>query len=121
MASEPCQILVIEDYVPLGHFIKRALDGAGWAVVGPITEYAAAMVAARQLPLSLVVMDRMLQDQETFTIADAVTGRGIPCLMISGYPRATLPQRFQDLPFLAKPFTMEALFDAVRVAVRGGS
>ena len=62
----------------------------------------------------------MLGGEETLAIADALAERGIPCLLISGYSRSTLPERFQDLPFLEKPFTMDTLLDAVR-AVVGGS
>jgi hypothetical protein len=39
---------------------------------------------------------------------------------MSGYPRSTLPERFRESAFLEKPFTMDALLDAVR-AVAGGS
>jgi DNA-binding NtrC family response regulator len=120
MAEDSRQILVVEDHAPLGYFIKWALDGAGWAVVGPIAAHRAAMDAARRLPLALVVIDRMLQEKETFAIAEAAIERGIPCLLMSGHPHSTMPERFQDLPFLEKPFTMKALFDAVQAALSGG-
>ena len=114
------RILVVEDHRPLGRFITAALATAGCAVVGPVTDRASALDAARHLPLDLAVMDRMLGGEETLAIADALAERDIPFLLMSGYPRSTLPERFRGSPFLEKPFTMNTLLDAVR-AVVGGS
>src|SRR6266851_3781563 len=114
MVTPILRILVIEDHPPLGRFITAALVTAGCAVVGPVTDPVAALDAARRLPLDLALMDRMLGDEETLAIADALAERGIPCILMSGYPRSTLPARFQDSPFLEKPFTMDTLLDAVR-------
>jgi DNA-binding response OmpR family regulator len=120
MAGSSLRILVIEDHLPLGRFITAALATAGCAVVGPVTDHASALDAARHLPLDLALMDRMLRGEETLAIADTLAERGIPCLWMSGYPRSTLPERFRESAFLEKPFTMDALLDAVR-AVAGGS
>jgi DNA-binding response OmpR family regulator len=117
MATASLRILVIEDHPPLGRFITAALATAGWAVVGPVTDHVSALDAARRQPLDLAVMDRMLGGEETLAIADALAERGIPCLLMSGYSRSTLPERFQDSAFLEKPFTMDTLLDAVRAVV----
>ena len=117
MAAAALRILVIEDHPPLGRFITAALSSPGWTVVGLVIDHASALDAVRRLPLDLVLMDRMLRGEETLVIADALAERGIPCLLMSGYPRTTLPERFRDVPFLEKPFTMDALVSAVRAAV----
>src|SRR4051794_4619360 len=117
MTASPSRILVVEDHPPLGRFIAMALESAGWMVVGPITDHASALQAARSQPLDLALMDRMLQGVETLAIADLLAERSIPCLLMSGYPRSTLPERFQDRPFLEKPFSMVALLDAVRAVM----
>lgn len=123
MNASNLRIMVIEDHPPLGRFIAAALEAAGWAVVGPIVDHASArdaLDAAPRQPLDLVLMDRMLGGTETFAIADALAGRAIPFLLMSGYPRSSLPERFRDGPFLEKPFTMETLLDAVRALAGGG-
>jgi DNA-binding response OmpR family regulator len=119
MIAATLRILVIEDHTALGRFITAALETAGWSVVGPIGDHAAALEAARSHPIDLALMDRMLQGTETLTIADVLSERAIPFLLMSGHPRSTLPERFRDGPFLEKPFTMDRLLDAVRVAVGG--
>ena len=119
MAAAGLRILVIEDHPALGRFVAAALAGAGWAVLGPLGDHASAMEAARHEPVDVAVTDRLVQGNETFAIADALAERGVRCVIMSGYPRSTLPERFQDLPFLEKPFTMDALIEAVRAAAIG--
>lgn len=116
MAEAVLRVLVVEDHIGLGRFIGAALDVAGWVAIGPVTEHAAAIDAAQRLPCDLVLLDRMLQGEETLAIAVAASERGLPCLLMSGYPRSTLPGRLRALPFLEKPFTMDALIAAVRAA-----
>jgi len=119
MAAATFRILVIEDNPALGRFISVALEAAGWAVFGPAADRASAMDEARRLPLDLALIDRLLHGEDTLAIADTLTERGIPCIFISGYPRSTLPERFREVPFLEKPFTMAALLAAVRAALGG--
>src|SRR6266702_482561 len=106
------RVLVVEDHAALARFIADTLQAAGWEVAGPVADAEAAIDAAQRLALDLVVMDRSLRGEEAFGIADAASERGIPCLLVSGYQRATLPDRFRDHPVLEKPFTMEALLTA---------
>jgi DNA-binding response OmpR family regulator len=101
------RILIVEDHPALGLFIAATLKTGGWMVVGPVTDFEAAMDSARRLPLDLALMDRLLRGKETLPVADVLAERGIPCVLIRGYPRSTLPARFRDYPFLEKPFTID--------------
>lgn len=118
MPEPALRILLVEDHGPLGRLIASALLKAGWVVSGPLADPGEALAAAHQLPLDVAVLDRRLAGEESFDIADALAQRGIPCVLISGYPRATLPVRFRTLPFLEKPFALEALLAAVRSALQ---
>ena len=113
MAETALRILVVEDHAALGRFIAEVLAGAGYSVVGPLANQAAALEAVARDPFDLVVIDRRLRGEETSALGDALAARGISCLLISGFPRSALPERFRDLPFLEKPFTMEQLVAAV--------
>jgi DNA-binding response OmpR family regulator len=108
------RILIVEDHAALARFIGAAVATAGWAVVGPFPDHASAMDAARRVPLDLAVLDRLLAGEETFAILDVLVERGVGCVLISGYPRDGLPKRYRALPFLLKPFTMDALLAALR-------
>lgn len=100
----------------MGRFITAALTGAGWSVLGPATDCASALAAVRGEQFDIAILDRMLRGDDALAIADAVIARGAPCLLISGHPRSSLPARFYDLPFLEKPFTMDALLAALAAA-----
>jgi DNA-binding response OmpR family regulator len=118
MTDSGRRILVIEDHPALGRFIAATLSKAGWAVVGPVADRAAAIEAARGGRLDFAVMDCVLQNGDTFDVADQLAQRGVRLLLMSGFSRASLPYRFRDVPFLEKPFSMDALLDAVREAAQ---
>ena len=75
------------------------------------------MAATRSEAFDLIVMDRSLRGEDVLAIADVAAERGIPCLLVSGYQRSTLPARFKDHRFLEKPFTMDELLGAVRAVI----
>lgn len=102
MPDTALRVLVIEDSAALGRFVAAALVNAGWVVLGPFADHGSALAAARHLPLDLALIDRMLRGEEVFAIAAVLAERGIPCLLMSGYSRSTLPERFRDLPFLER-------------------
>jgi DNA-binding response OmpR family regulator len=108
------RILVVEDHPPLGVFIKKSLENAGYVGLGPALSYAEAMETAQNLQFDLAIIDLLLEGEEASNIADRVVERGIPCIFMSGHPRSRLPERFRDFPFLRKPFAMDALVNAVR-------
>ena len=120
MAEPRLRILVVEDHDPLRRLLAAALANAGCRVSEAPGGMVAALDAARRWPFDLAVLDRSIGGGDAFSIVDALAERGIPCVLVSGYPRSSLPERFQDLPFLEKPFTMEALVAAVREASRTG-
>ena len=120
MPEAASRILVIEDHGALGRFIAATLTSAGWTVIGPVDNLASAIDAVRRDRFAVAVLDRMLRGEEAFAVADAVVARGAGLLLISGYSRSALPERFRDLPFLEKPFTKEALLETVS-AIAGGS
>jgi DNA-binding response OmpR family regulator len=111
------RILVAEDHPALGRFITAVLAAAGWTVVGPLGDCTAALAAVQQESYDLAMIDRTLRGEDALPIARAAHERGLPCLLVTGYPRASLPERFRDYPFLEKPFAKEALVEAVRYAL----
>jgi DNA-binding response OmpR family regulator len=113
VAETALRILVVEDHAALGRFIAEVLAGAGYSVVGPLANEAAALEAVARDRFDLAVIDRRLRGEETSALGDALAARDIACLLISGFPRSTLPERFRELPFLEKPFTMDQLVAAV--------
>lgn len=107
------RILVVEDHAPMARSMVAALTAAGW-IAEAVGELAAALDAARQSPIDLAVIDRSIRGESAFGIIDALQTRGLPCLLVSGHPRSTLPQQYRHLAFLEKPFAMRDLVAAVK-------
>jgi hypothetical protein len=40
-------------------------------------------------------------------------GAGVPVVFVTGYDRATVPLRYQNLPLLAKPFDPDLLISTI--------
>jgi DNA-binding response OmpR family regulator len=119
VAEAALRILVVEDHAALGRFITEVLTAAGYGVIGPMANQSATLEALARASIDLAVVDRRLHGEETSAICEALAVRGIGCLLISGYPRLSLQERFRDLPFLEKPFTMEELVAAVNAVTAG--
>ena len=117
--KQALRILVVEDHAELARFITAVLSTAGCVVLDPVSDYDEALAAAGERAFDLAVIDRMLRGREATAIVDLLTARRIPVLLISGYARSLLPQRLQNLLFLEKPFTPQALLDAVSAAAQG--
>jgi DNA-binding response OmpR family regulator len=113
------RVMIIEDHGALGRFIAATLSSAGWSVIGQVCDHAAAMEAARHRQFELAIIDRMLQGEDSFGIAEAIIEREIGVLLISGYPRSSLPERFHNLPYLEKPFAVGDLLAAVEAIADG--
>jgi hypothetical protein len=51
---------------------------------------------------------------------DTLVSRNVPFVLLTGYPRETLPAQFRDKPYLGKPFrTMEAQLIQHRLSTAG--
>jgi len=75
-------------------------------------------------PVDLLVTDVVMPDLDGRQLFDRLreTRPGLKVLFMSGYPGDVVTQRgvpLEDLPLLQKPFTAEALEEAVRRAMAG--
>ena len=113
MRGAALRVLVIEDHVALSRFIAAALTFGGLTVTGSVGDQALALVAIRQDSFDIAVLDWTLRGEEAVAIIDALHGRGIPFLLISGHALSHLPQHLREVPFLQKPFTASTLLEAI--------
>jgi hypothetical protein len=56
-----------------------------------------------------------------FDLADAIRSAGIPIVFATGYGPHIVPDRFEDVPVLEKPFTFDALRNALDQALSGSA
>ena len=112
------RVLVAEDEFVIALEVGEALRRAGFEVVGPAATAGEAERLAAEEPLDAAVLDLELRDGTAVAAADALAGRGIPFVFLSGYGAEVLPGHLRGRAVLDKPFAVERLPAAVEAAAR---
>jgi two-component system, cell cycle sensor histidine kinase and response regulator CckA len=113
------KILVVEDQAVVGSLVRRSLEASGYTVYqAPNGAAGLAFLAAHPGLIDLVLTDIVMPRMNGSELAAKIGQRypHIPVLFMSGYGGDDILQRGLTLagaPFIAKPFTPEALAAAV--------
>jgi DNA-binding response OmpR family regulator len=112
------RVLLAEDEAVIALDIGDALRRAGYEMVGPAATAGEAERLAREEPLDAAVLDIGLRDGTAVAVADALAGRGVAFVFLTGYAAETVPARFRGRPVLGKPVAVERLPAAREQRVR---
>jgi DNA-binding NtrC family response regulator len=112
------RVLVAEDEFVIALEIEDTLRRAGYEVVGPAATAGEAERLAAEEPLDAAVLDLELRDGTAVAAADALAGRGIPFVFLSGYGVEALPGHLRGRAVLDKPFAVERLPAALAETTR---
>lgn len=108
------RVLIVEDQYLIAADLSRALTRLGGVVVGPVASNEAAHEQLANSDIDLAFLDINLDEQMVFPLADELERRGIPFVFATGHEAAVLPDRFKSKLRLEKPFTVQAVLEAVR-------
>ena len=113
-ANAQPSILVVEDEWMLADELRRDLEAAGAAVLGPVAsaDEALRMLDGEALP-DAAVLDVNLGGGMVFPVATALQGRGVPFAFATGYDCSAIPEDFAGAPCFEKPVAMDALLAAL--------
>src|SRR3989442_15756369 len=116
-------ILVVDDDDALRGMITEHLRDLGytvWEAADPVA--ALDIVGSASHDVNLVVTDLVMPKMSGPHFVERLRDLRpkVQILRISGYPRPHHPRLSADVPFLQKPFTLDALESAVRSALDGG-
>ena len=116
-------ILVVDDDDALRSMITEHLRELGytvWEAADPVAALDIVGNGAQQVDLVVtdLVMPKMSGPHFVERLRELRSK--VQILRISGYPRPHHPRLSDDVPFLQKPFTLDALESAVRSALDGG-
>ena len=103
------RVLLIEDEYYIADDLRRILDRAGAAVVGPCATLAKANEALDEAAFDCAVIDLNLHGESAVPIADRLIEQGKSFAIATGYGGAALPDRLKDVPRIEKPFDPPAL------------
>ena len=108
------RVLVVEDEALLAMEMERLLADCGWTVIGVALDHSGALRLVQDSTPDLALVDMNLRDGRTGPATTAaLSGRGVPCLFVTGDPEQ-IPADFAGaLGVVTKPFTTNALIRAV--------
>lgn len=106
--AEPKNIvLVVEDEFLVGEEILQALESKGSRILGPISHLKEALrLVASAGHIDAAVVDVKLGNEIALPLADALRGRDIPFVFVSGLSPDDVPSEYRDVPWFRKPFSI---------------
>jgi CheY-like chemotaxis protein len=107
------KVLVAEDEPLIAVGVVNQLTEAGATVVGPCSTTGRAIAALSENDIDVAVVDFVLGDDNTEGLQAALDERGIPFVVVTGYPRV-LVRRGEGQQVLSKPVSQKDLAAAVR-------
>jgi DNA-binding response OmpR family regulator len=112
--SRPCCLLV-EDQVLVGLSLEAFLDESGWAVAGPLSTRAEALLWLKNRTPDLAIVDFELRDGICTPLLVELRAREVPFIVYSGHrpSPASLPPELREAVWLEKPMARQALLRAV--------
>lgn len=109
-----CRVLVVEDEAVVSLDIEDILKAMGCEILGPTGRLDAALELATNGDPDAAILDVMIRGGRVFPVAERLIERDIPFVLASGYGDWALPQKFQNLPRLTKPYTNAELEEQIR-------
>jgi len=114
-------LLLVEDQFDLAALVEQALQYDGRNRVTHAYSVFDALELLDTQHFDAAVLDVELRDGVVFPVADRLADHGIPYLFVSAVYDQLVPSRHRRVPFVAKPFHLEALQQAVHRATDGDS
>ena len=120
-AARAPRVLVVEDSGLIVAKIVQTLRRARYQVVGPAAtlEAALALVRSEGRPLDAATLDVDLRGERVFAVAELLQELGVPFIFLTGYASLGIPEAWQHVPRVVKPFTAPALLAAVADLIAG--
>ena len=107
------RILVVEDEYFLADDLKKALEGEGLRVAGPVGSESEALAVLDGEQVDCAVLDINLHGRMVYPLARQLRERNVPFLFVTGYDEAEPDEGFADVELLRKPFQTETLMRGI--------
>ncbi|WP_242120343.1 response regulator [Sphingomonas lacusdianchii] len=113
------RVLIVEDEYFIAVLLERSLQDQGAKLVTSLGRLSDALEFARSdgFAADVALVDINLDGEMSFSLIDQLISRSVPVILLSGYDKHLLPERFSGLPQLQKPASMPQVIAAVRDAV----
>lgn len=114
------RVLIVEDEMLIALMLQDMLEDAGLIVAGIANSVTSGLELALKADIELAILDVNLSGAESYPIAEALGGRGIPFIFSTGYAAGNLRADFAGVPQLVKPYELDTLRAAIKAALIPG-
>ena len=108
------RVLIVEDEPMIAITLEDLLVEAGFGVVGVAGKLEKALALIGSAVFDVAIVDANLAGVSASPAASALTARGIPFIVLSGYSTEQLPDEFLGAHFMKKPCRPDQLIQALR-------
>ncbi|AGK59890.1 signal transduction histidine kinase [Hyphomicrobium denitrificans 1NES1] len=108
------RILIVDDEPLIAMDIVASLEDEGCQIVGPAGTLQKALNLIERKEIDAALLDANLSGDPVDTIAAALARRKIPFAFVSGYGREGLPEAYQQVELIKKPFQRQQLVDVIQ-------
>ena len=115
------RVLVVEDEAMVSMMLEDLLEEMCCVVAGTAARLDHALRQAETSDIDCAILDLNLDGQLTYPVADILMLRGTPFIFLTGYGHSALPERYQKVPTLHKPFFPQELERWLATIVRPAS
>lgn len=107
-------VLIVEDEYLIAAALAEELGDRGAMVLGPAPSVQRALaLVAGVAHVDLAVLDVNLRGEDVYPVADVLAERGTPFVLVTGYDRHAVPERYRQRSILEKPIEMETVLTAL--------
>jgi CheY-like chemotaxis protein len=111
-------ILVVEDESLVAMLLETILEDMGCDTLGPISTVDEALkVIDGGQAFDGALLDVNVAGKEVFPVAEALKARGVPFVFSTGYGEGGLPAEWRGQSTIQKPFTEDAVQQALIAAL----
>lgn len=108
------RVLVVEDDFLIAMELESLLTEDGYLVQGPVATIPHALAQLEEGLPDAVLLDVNLNGRRSTPIAAALTARGVPFVLLTGYGRQQLTEpELRDARILSKPVSIQDLRQAL--------
>jgi DNA-binding response OmpR family regulator len=111
-------IFVVEDEAMIRMMLVDMLDELGYNIAAEAGDINEAIRLAQAVEFDLAILDVNVNGKLISPVAELLETRKRRFIFATGYGSDVLPARYQNRPFLQKPFQMDQLASALSAAMR---
>jgi CheY-like chemotaxis protein len=112
--SQGQRVLIVEDEPMLAYALRELIADAGFPIAGVAGKLEAALAIIESGDCDAAILDANLKGVSAGPAASALSARGIPFIVLSGYSRDQQQDAFAGALHLQKPCRPDRLLAALR-------